>query len=401
MWGAGGNNGRGRYRKNGQSREMKIAINTIPLLSPLTGVGSYTYHIIKSLQALDHTSRYTYFYGFFSEKFISYNRNVKVLYHLTESLKKITHGKTGLIRRIQEIVTQFSRRTFDLYFEPNFIPINIKARSVVVTIFDFSFTFYPDWHPDERIDYFEKNFWENIKKADKIIVISDYIKKEGIHLGLPEEKLKTIHLGFDREVFKICQPKDLKVIQKQYSLPEHFILFVGSIEPRKNLVNLVRAYISLDEKVRKDVKLVLAGFKGWQNKEIMELLKKVRSDVFYLGYLHDTELGKLYNLATLFVYPSFYEGFGLPPLEAMACGCPVVVSKTASLPEVCDKAALYVDPHNVNSIAEGMKKVLSDEGLKRSLIAKGLKRSKRFSWEQSAQEHLEVFEDVIKNCRRS
>ena len=159
--------------------------------------------------------------------------------------------------------------------------------------------------------------------------------------------------------------------------------------------NLVRAYISLDKGIRKDIKLVLAGFKGWENKEIMALLKEGKSDVLYLGYLPDKELGELYNLATLFVYPSMYEGFGLPPLEAMACCCPVVASNVASLPEVCGDAALYVDPHDVNSIAEGIHKVLTDDDLRQSLIEKGLERAKLFSWEKSAKEHIKVFEEVL------
>ena len=381
---------------------MRIAINTIPLLSPLTGVGTYTYHIAKSLRAIDLINKYTYFYGYYSRDLLAYyNENKKIFYQMKELAKKIPAYGTSIARKLEALRNTFFKNSFDLYFEPNFIPINIRSQCTVVTIFDFSFTFYPEWHPRERIKHFKKNFWKNIERADRIIVISDFIKKEGINLGLPEERLRTIHLGFDRETFKIYPPNDLQPIRKKYHLPEHFILFVGSIEPRKNLKNLVEAYISLDEGIRKEIKLVLAGFKGWQNREIMEMLKKVKTDILYLGYLPETELGKLYNLATVFVYPSLYEGFGLPPLEAMACGCPVIVSNVASLPEVCGDAAQYVEPSDVNSIAEGMEKVLNDGGLRQSLIAKGLKRSKRFSWEQSAKGHLEVFEDAFENCRRS
>ncbi|OGP55703.1 MAG: hypothetical protein A2Y65_03055 [Deltaproteobacteria bacterium RBG_13_52_11] len=379
---------------------MRIAINTIPLLSPLTGVGSYTFNIAQSLWAIDAINDYTYFYGYYSRNLHAYyNENKKIFYQMKELVKKIPMCR-GIVARelVGGFVNTASPRSFDLYFEPNFIPINIKARCSVVTIFDFSVALHPEWHPKERIDYFKKYFWKNIKRADRIIVISDYIKKEGVNLGLPEEKLRTIHLGCDREVFKTYPPQDLQSIRKKYGLPPHFMLFVGSIEPRKNLVNMIRAYVSLDKGIRKDIKLVLAGFKGWQHKEIMELLKKVKSDVVYLGYLPDTELGKLYNLATLFIYPSIYEGFGLPPLEAMACGCPVVVSNAASLPEVCGDAAQYVDPHDVNSIAGGIAKGLSDETLRRSLIARGLERAKLFSWEHAAKKHLEVFEDAAENC---
>lgn len=375
----------------------RIAINTIPLLSPLTGVGSYIYYIAHSLRAVDSINEYTYFYGYYSRNLHAYyNENKKILYQLKEFAKNIPLFRMA---DIQELAAGFSNKispqNFDLYFEPNFIPINIKSRYTVVTIFDFSVILFPEWHPKGRIRYFKKNFWENLKRADRIIVISDYIKKEGVNLGLPEEKLTTIHLGFDHEVFRTYSLHDLQLVQKKYGLSEHFLLFVGSIEPRKNLKNLLQAYISLNEEIRKDLKLVLVGFKGWENKEIKKLMNNNKKDIYYLGYLPDKELGKLYNLATLLIYPSIYEGFGLPPLEAMACGCPVVVSNVASLPEVCGDAAYYVDPHNIDSIAEGIYKVITDEALRQNMIEKGLQRAKLFSWEKSAREHIKVFEEVL------
>lgn len=375
---------------------MKIAINTIPLMSPLTGVGTYIYHIAQSLRAIDPINEYTYFYGYYSQDLIAYyNENKKIFYQVKEFAKKIPICRRATARELAvDFLNTISPRSFDLYFEPNFIPINIKSRCTIVTIFDFSVILFPEWHPKVRIDYFEKNFLKRLKRADRIIVISDYIKKQSVDLGLPEEKISTIHLGFNREVFKIYSSQDVQTIKKKYHLPEYFVLFVGSLEPRKNLKNLISAYSSLDKGIRKDIKLVLAGFKGWKNKEIMELLKKVKSDVVYLGYLPEKELGKLFNLATLFVYPSVYEGFGLPPLEAMACGCPAVVSDAASLPEVCDNAAYYVDPYSAESIADGIYRVATDNELRERLIKKGLLRTRLFSWETAAKKHLDVFEDV-------
>ena len=375
---------------------MNIVINTTPLLSPLTGVGTYIYHIAHTLRAIDSINDYTYFYGFYSRNLTAYyNENKKILYWVKEFVKKIPFVKGVAENKLGNFVNAVSPRDFDLYFEPNFIPMKIKSSCTIATIFDFSFILFPEWHPKERIRYFKKNFWKNIEKTNRIITISNYIKKEGIGFGLPKEKLRVIHLGVDQEFFRIYPPQDLRLLKKQYRLPEHFMLFVGSIEPRKNLKNLISAYLSLDKEIRKDIKLVLAGFKGWENGEIMELLKKVKSDVVYLGYLSIIELGKLYNLATLFVYPSLYEGFGLPPLEAMACGCPVVVSDAASMPEVCGDAAQYVDPHDIDSIAHGIVRVLSDGARRRSLVARGLARSRLFNWERAAQDHIAVFEEVI------
>lgn len=375
---------------------MKIAINTLPLLSPLTGVGNYTYQIAKTLREIDRTHEYTYFQGYYTSNLISPGENPRTLYHLKEIVRKIPLLGTAA-RNLRGFANYFSSRQFDLYFEPNFIPINVPARHIIVTIPDFSFALFPEWHPRDKVRYFQKHFWQKIKKAERIIVISDFIRNEAIqHFRLPEERLTTIHLGVDREVFKLYDPQDLWPIKQKYHLPENFILFVGSIEPRKNLMNLLRAYRDLEESIRREVKLVLVGFKGWENEAIASLIKKLKSDVFYLGYVPEADLGKIYNLAQLFVYPSLYEGFGLPPLEAMACGCPVVVSNVASLPEVCGDAAFYVNPQDIQSIAEGIHRCLTSSTSRESLKSKGLERCRLYSWQKSAEEHFKVFEEVIK-----
>src|SRR4030043_1344542 len=203
---------------------MRIVINTIPLLYPLTGVGSYTYHIAQSLRAIDPINDYTYFYGYYSRNLHAYyNENKKIFYRVKELVKKMPIFRWIVARKlVRGFVNAVSPRNFDLYFEPNFMPINIKSRCTVVTIFDFSFILYPQWHPKERINDFEEYFWKNLKRSDRIIVISDYIKKEGVNLGLPEEKLRTIHLGIDHEVFKTYPPQDFKLLRKPSKLPEHF-----------------------------------------------------------------------------------------------------------------------------------------------------------------------------------
>ena len=212
---------------------------------------------------------------------------------------------------------------------------------------------------------------------------------------MPGDRLTTIHLGIDHDLYKGLSSPELASLRTAYALPERFILFVGSIEPRKNLKKLLLAYRDLDPHLRKNFKLLLAGFKGWENEEIMALIAELEKDVRYLGYVPAEELGRLYNLASLFVYPSLYEGFGLPPLEAMACGCPVVVSQAASLPEVCGEAAHYVDPQDVESIGAGIEKVLGDDAYRKNLIAKGLARAEQFTWEKSAREHLRLFEETM------
>jgi glycosyltransferase involved in cell wall biosynthesis len=374
---------------------MKIAIDTIPLLSPLTGVGYYTYQIAKALREIDSTHEFAYFYGYYSPNLISPGEHPKSFYRLKEAVRKVPFLGTA-VRNFKDWGNYLSSRQFDLYFEPNFIPLKMPAKRTVVTVLDFSFARFPEWHSKDKVRYFRKHFWKKISRADRIIVISDFIKNEAIHsFGFPEDQLTTIHLGFDQSIFRVYPREDLLAVKNKYRLPENFILFVGSIEPRKNLQNLLRAYMDLEESVRKELKLVLVGFKGWENEEIVSFIKKLKSDVFYLGYVPEVELGKIYNLAKLFVYPSLYEGFGLPPLEAMACGCPVVVSNAASLPEVCGDAAFYIDPHDVHSIVQGLNQVLTDEAQRGFLRVRGMERAKLFSWGKAAMEHLRVFEQLI------
>jgi len=151
----------------------------------------------------------------------------------------------------------------------------------------------------------------------------------------------------------------------------------------------------LPEILKNEYRLVLVGAEGWKNEQIKKSLKSLGERAVFLGYREQREVALLYNLASLFVFPSFYEGFGLPPLEAMACGCPVVVSNAAALPEACGDAAIYVDPNDTQGIAAGMQRALSDETLRRGLIERGLRRAKNFTWEKTARETLEVFDEVM------
>ena len=374
---------------------MKIAIDTVPLLSPLTGVGNYAYQIARNLRTIAPSHEYTYFYGYYSPRLFSPGEQLKSVHRVKEAVRKIpVLGRAA--RDLKDLANLFSSRQFDLYFEPNFIPLNIRARRTVVTVPDFSFARFPEWHTPDKVCYYAKNFWRKIHRADRIIVISDFIRSEAIQrYGLPPEKLTTIPLGVDPEIYRVYDPQGLGPIREKYRLPESFILFVGSLEPRKNLERLLLAYQNLDESTRNEVKLVLVGFKGWENKKLVSSIREMKSDVFYLGYAPEEDLGKIYNLARLFIYPSLYEGFGLPPLEAMACGCPVVVSNAASLPEVCGEAAYYVDPQDPNSISEGIAQVLRDDRLRHALVQKGTDRASSFTWEKSAREHLRVFEEML------
>ncbi len=371
---------------------MKIAIDTIPLLSPLTGIGYYTLKIAETLREVAPQHQYLYYYGFYSRNILPPDATPEPLHRLKGWLLSLPSVKPAA-RSLKNLGNYLSSRRFDIYLEPNFIPLRIPARRTIVTLPDFSFARFPEWHTAEKVRYFEKYFWKKIKEVDAVIVLSDFIKREAVsRFGMAENRVFTIPLGVDPKVFRKYPASETRPVKTRYELPEDFILFVGSIEPRKNLNRLLQAYRKLALPLRKKHQLVLTGSKGWKNEEVMSSIRESDEEIRYLGYVPERELGPLYNLAKLFVYPSLYEGFGLPPLEAMACGCPVVVSAAASLPEICRDAAAYVDPLDVDQMAEGMRKVLEDGDYRKNLIGKGLARAAHFTWEKSAREHVRVFE---------
>ena len=369
------------------------------LLSPFTGIAKYTYENSKRLEL--ENSEIFYFYGYFSEKLIeksvSKGEKKSLLRELKSLVVKNRYVKKFVRITILKLATRLYSKEFDLFWEPNHISnANIKTRYRVTTVHDLSFHLHPAWHPKERVEYFERYFWDEIIKADRIITGSEYSKNELLeYIEYDADKIDVIYHGVDAENFKVYSQLESNTLRDKLTLPSKFILSVGSIEPRKNLLSLLKAYVLLDEQIKQEYKLVLVGFKGWNNSEIMSLIQEEKENVIYAGYLSDLELAYAYNLASLFCYPSYYEGFGIPPLEAMACGTPVITSNVSSLPEVGGDAVLYCDPYDINDIQEKIEMLLSNEKLQDTLSQKGLLRAKLFSWEKAAQKHIEVFNKVL------
>jgi len=373
----------------------KILIDALSLLSPLTGIGRYTYEISHRLKDLSKDEYEIFFnYGYHSKELYELSNNQSAVEKKTKKLnfflKKIPLLKK-LVKPFYLYITKFYTTEYDLYFQPNFIPNkNIKAKKLICTLHDFSFLLQPQWHPKERIDYFVQNF-DLIKKADHIITGSNFTKQEIVyHMQLPQDKISVIYHGVNHEVYKEYPSNELQETKTVFDLPKKFLLFVGSIEPRKNLLTLLKAYTLLKNEQKDELPLVLVGFKGWENKETMQEIEKNKEHIRYLGYVTETHLAHIYNLATIFIYPSLYEGFGLPPLEAMACGTPVIVSNVASLPEVCGDAALYVEPMDLQGIIDKISLLANDEKLRGELSKKSKLQAAHFSWDKAAQEHLKI-----------
>ena len=246
-----------------------------------------------------------------------------------------------------------------------------------------------------------------LQEAQVIIAVSENTKYDLIDiLKIKAEKIKVIHSGFsplEANLFNSFDKKDRELFFKKHKLEafleKGFILYLGNIEPRKNLVNLIKAYELWRRKIAKDdlvLPLVLAGAKGWKTRAIFSAWQKsnFKNDIFFLSYVNDAERELLYSKTKLFIYPSFYEGFGLPPLEAMARSLPVITSNISSLPEVVADSALMIDPNDPLEMSEAITLVLEDENLRQELIKRGLKRVESFSWEKTALEYLKVFSEL-------
>jgi glycosyltransferase involved in cell wall biosynthesis len=294
----------------------------------------------------------------------------------------------------------------DLFWSPHYnIPfLSARTKKRVVTIHDvFHLVFFNRLNLPKKI-YSKTMLNLATRYADKIITVSNFSESEIMrHIKINRDKIKVINNAVNTDIFKALNGNAPNDINKKLVPPEKYILYVGNIKFHKNIKNLILAYEHLLNKGITDCYLVIVGEKerfiaaDSNIRDTINSPSKLSEKIIFTGYMKIDDLSVLYNSASLFVFPSLYEGFGLPPLEAMACKCPVVVSNTASLPEVCGDAAYYVDPHSVDSIAEGIQNVLSDNTLRESLIKRGLERVKLFSWERSAEEHLKIFEEVLSN----
>jgi glycosyltransferase involved in cell wall biosynthesis len=249
-------------------------------------------------------------------------------------------------------------------------------------------------------DLYQLKEWTkySAQNAKKIFTISESSKSDIItaYHVLPEQVIVT-YPGIKSELPIINYELRMKKLQEKFNISDNYVLFVGTLQPRKNIVRLIEAFAQIKDQ-KKDLQLVIVGKKGWQYEEILAAPEKfgVTDKVKFLDFVSDEDLPSLYSNALCYVLPSLYEGFGLPVLEAMKYNCPVITSDVSSLPEAGGDAALYIDPTNVDDIAEKIKKLISDEKLREDLIAKGEKQIKKFSWEKTAKETLEVLTKIAK-----
>jgi len=373
---------------------MNIAINGLFLSLKNTGGGRYLTDLVAGLQPFGRNIKYFLFTN------NNINRNKIVSNPFVETIDcgwMIRFRPSRILWENLILPHVLNKRKIDLLHAAGFtLPRRISCKSVI-TIFDMTFFTMPQFHLASKVAYFQKMIPVALKRADMIIAISEQTKNDIIYTsGVTENKIKVIYVGIGKE-FRIIDDKDaVERIKQKYGLPKKYILFVGTIEPRKNITGLVSAYAKI-KKNGCEHKLVVVGKRGWSYREIFTTIKNLNleNEVIFTGYVDAEDLPFIYNGASVFVYPSFYEGFGIPILEAMSCGVPVVTSNVSSLPEITGEAALLIEPENIEVMSASIDKVLKDPDIANNMIQKGLDRAKLFSLEKMVKETVEVYNKVL------
>lgn len=382
---------------------MRIGIDVSPLLSQKSGVGYYVDHLVRHLVRLGADHHWSLFI-IPGRKSSQVNLGLGLLPDNCRIVRRhwpLPSRYTNLLLQLpwQRLITveRFLGRV-DLFHSTNFICFSQKEGKRVVTVFDLTFVLFPQYHPRYRVMVFKTFFHRSLELADKVIAISENTKQDLVDLmKVPEEKIAVTPLAAS-EIFKPVVAQEASRVVSQYGATfRDYFLYVGTIEPRKNLVRLLKAFEIFCSSHSRAPLLVLVGRTGWLSGNFYRALESSpwKKNIRLLGYVPETELPALYSGAIAMVYPSLYEGFGLPPLEAMACGTPVVTSNNSSLPEVTGDAAILVNPLEVNEIADALMRIVGDFSLQEQMRRKGLQRAKLFTWEETAKKTLGVYESVL------
>jgi glycosyltransferase involved in cell wall biosynthesis len=365
---------------------MRIAINGRSiLLSQRTGIGRYTYHLLDSLGKIDQANEYILYAP---KRLFDFKRRLPDFSRYKNFKNRIDCFHQGVGKS-------------DIYHLPSPDAIGPYQGKLVVTIHDLIYKTYPQAHTAQAIEQTEKHMQSIVTKADRIICISDNTRRD-LHASfhLPLEKTCVVYNGVDHQTFYPLSPQerlDAGGQLKELGIDKPYILYVGTIEPRKNLTGLLESFALLKSKKIFQGKLVVVGMKGWMLENIGEMIKQlgIEQDVVFTGFISDAQLRLLYNMTEVFVFPSFYEGFGFPILEAFCCGAAVITSNNSSCAEIASDAALTIDPKDPKEMASAMERVLTDKNINGSIRQAGLKRAKEFSFLTTAQNTLDVYRRVI------
>ncbi len=370
---------------------MKIAINTLSLAKTKVGMGKYITELVNSIPLSDKGNFYFIYFSEENKKYFNLSqRNIQPI--LVRRM-----WTRGILRIFwEQFILPFSLywnkiNTYHaLGFVLPFLRLNKKTKCVV-TIADMTFFSHPEHHMYWKQKYFKCMIPMSIKKADEVIAISENTKQDILKMiPIGKNKIVVTYLGHDA-IFSKQDKTKINTVLLKYGINFPYLLFVGMLEPRKNIPSLIKAFAAVKEK--KNNKLVIIGKKGWLYDEIFALVQKLKIDekVVFTGYVPDEDLPALYSAATCFVYPSFYEGFGIPIIEAMACGCPVITSNNSSMKEIAGNAAILVDPYNITDIQNAIELLIADKAIRINKGKEGIIQAKKFSWEKMVLKTKEIY----------
>lgn len=357
-----------------------------------TGTEWYSYNLILELAKIDSRNRYFLY---------SPNKLGGQLASLPNNFpEKVLNWPPKYLWTMLRLSWEMKWRAPEVLFVPAHIIPLVSPAKTVTTIMDIGFISKPELYPQKELKYHNFGLRQAIKKATKILTISNFSKQEMVkRCGMDPDRIQVIYLGFDAGIFKPVKDKQkIATTLDKYKIPADipYFLYVGRLEEKKNTPGLIEAFARFKQESGSRCKLVLAGFPGHNYEKIRSLIEEnnLQSEIIETGWVDEKDLPVLLSASRTFVFPSFYEGFGLPLLEAMSCQTPILASDAASIPEVTNGAALLFDPYDVPDMAKKMSVITNNEVLRTDLVQRGLNRVKDFSWQKCARETLAAIEKI-------
>lgn len=381
---------------------IKVAFNGTALMSPLTGIGQYARHLALGLMHDHDDLDLLFFYAHRFERQVGAGA-VPMVGTLRALVRQLVPHSYAISRGLQQ--RNFDKgvreNKFDIYHEPNFLAFKFDGPSII-TVHDLSWIRFPETHPAKRVAALHTYFEPGLRRASLVLTDSEFVKRELIEVfGIDAHRIRPVPLGLD-PVFRPMDAQQTLPVLTQHGLTHgQYFLSVGTMEPRKNIKTTVAAYSRLPEAVRQQHPLVMAGMKGWRTSSMEKVLAPLvaSGQARMLGYLERSDLATITAGALTMVYPSIYEGFGLPPLEAMGCGVPAIASNVSSLPEVVGDTGLSVDPLDVVGLTEAMHTMTESPVLRAQLSERALARAAGFTWEQCVTQTADSYRRVLSNSR--
>ncbi len=356
---------------------MKIGINaSYAACEKPTGIGNYILNLISNLLTIDKKNKY----------YLYYRKKIKKNQFLNFNVPSLS---------FEPKLSIFNKNKPDIFHDPSFKYIKIGKSKCLITIHDIVVAKKEDYTSTRFKKQQMPKLTKAIYKSDWIITVSEFTKKELLkYFPIKKDKITPVYHGVNSNLFKpgLKSPDFIK----SNNLPKRYLFFVGNIEKRKNLFTIIKSFEKIHKK-EKDLYLILAGKNGYAGEEIRAFIKKspINNSIIELDYIPNNKLPLFYQNAELFIFPSYYEGFGIPILEALACGCPVITSNITAMPEAGGDAVVYVNPFDYDEIADKTLHLLHNKKLKQTLRNKGLKHIKNFTWEKTARKTLEVYQQLV------